>query len=142
MTQIAFQNDVTGALEFTHGSDGRFNVSSRSDARAYYNSRDVGQTYTMVWDHTGAAIGEYSFYLQNTSPTLELVCSNLVINSETSAEKFKLFFVTGVAGDGATVTPTNLNKGSSNAAAATALESAGGQKGASVITARRNSSYS
>ena len=134
MTEITFQNDKTGALERAHGSDGRLNVSSRSDTHGYYISRAQAQSYSLVCDHTNAAVGEYSMYLQNTSTTgLDLVVSSIGINSTTAAI-FKLWFVTGVAGDGATITPTNLNKSSSNDAAATALESAAGTSISNLTT--------
>ena len=126
MTKIQMENDVTGALESVRGSDNRFNVSSRSDPRGYYISRDQEQCYSMVFSHTAAVDGQYSFYLRNDSPDKDIVVSSVGLNCDTADTRFKLHFVTGTAGDGVAVVPVNLNRTSSNAAVATALEDGGG----------------
>ena len=66
MSRIEFKNDKTRATEETEGSDGRLNVSARSDERGYYNSRDEGQCYTMTYIHRLPADGELSFSLSTT----------------------------------------------------------------------------
>lgn len=126
MARIEYINDETGSFQEAAGSDNRLNVSSRSDNRAYYNSRDDEQCYTIVYTHLAATDAEFSFYLKNTSSTLTMVVSSVGVNCDTVDTRFKLWFVTGTASNGASVTPTNLNRHSSNAADATALESAGG----------------
>lgn len=126
MARIEFKNDMTRAIEEVEGSDGRFNVSSRSDPRPYYNSRDEGQSYTLTFDHATAGDGEYSFYLQNTSTTKVLVVSSIGLNA-TNIARFKLWEVTGTAGNGVSRTPKNTNLTSPNdAAAGTALHDGGG----------------
>lgn len=121
MAQIQFPSDVTGAHETLHGSDGRANVSSRSDARVYYNSRDVGRTFTMSFDDLDAAAGDYVAYLKNTDTNgRQLVIHKYKIAS-TIAGAAKVSFVTGTAAGGSTITPVNTNKGSSIAASATVL---------------------
>ncbi len=126
MTRIQYIDDESGNFGEAHGSDGRLNVSSRSDARAYYNSRDKELCFTVPFTHTAASDGEVSVWWQNTSATKELVISSVGINCDTVDTRFKLWFVTGVGADGAVVTPTNLNRQSSRAAEANARESAGG----------------
>lgn len=113
MPRIDYINDVTGSLQEVRGSDSRLNVSARADARAYYNSRDVEQTYTVVFDHQGAAAAEYSVYWQNVSKTDTLVISSIGVNS-VNASRIKLWFVTGTAAGGTVLTPTNTNKHSSS----------------------------
>ena len=126
MARIEFKNDVTRATEETEGSDGRLNVSSRVDGRAYYISRDQGQCYSMSFEHTTAGDGEYSFYLQNTSTDKELVVAIVDLNC-TNISRFKLWEVTGTAANGAARVPKNTNLTSSNdAAASTALHDGGG----------------
>lgn len=126
MARIEYRNDRTRAIEEAEGSDGRLNVSSRSDFRPYYNSRDEGQCYTMTFTHTAAANGEYSFYLQNTSTDKTLVVSSIGVNA-TNIAKLKLWEVTGTAANGVARTPKNTNFTSPNDAAAnTALEDGGG----------------
>jgi len=122
--RIEVKSDITGANEEIEGSDNRFNVSSRSDSRFYYNSRDKGQSYSMTWAAVTPADGEYSFYLKNTSTSKTLVIHSIGVNADDLA-KFKLWTVTGTAANGASVTPTNLNLSSSNAAAVTALHDGG-----------------
>ncbi len=119
MTQIQFPGDVTGAIQITHGSDGRLNVSSRSDERIYYNSRDRGQTYVWTSFDSGAAVTEYSIYVQNTSATLNLVIKEIIL-SPGVAMTFKIATVTGVA-TGTPITGFNLNRNSGNAASANAF---------------------
>ena len=126
MARIEYKNDVTRSLEEAEGSDGRLNVSSRSDERAYYNSRDEGQTYTMTFDHASAADGQYSFYLQNTSTDKTLVVSSVGLNA-TNIARLKLWHVTGTAANGVARVPHNTNFASPNdAAASTALHDGGG----------------
>lgn len=117
MARIEYTNDKTKGTEEAQGSDGRLNVSARSDDRAYYNSRDEGQCYTMVFDHQGAVAAEYSAYLKNTSTTKDLVITNITLNA-VQAARIKLWFVTGTAAGGTVKTPVNLNKASNNDAAA------------------------
>ncbi|KKL99940.1 hypothetical protein LCGC14_1809440, partial [marine sediment metagenome] len=124
-------DDVTGNFQEAHGSDSRLNVSSRADNRAYYNSRDRGQCYTLVYDHPSAADNQYSFYLKNTSTTKALVVSSVGLNSDDVAI-MELLYVTGSVVNGVSFTPTNLNKSSSNDADATALEDGGGTAISSV----------
>ncbi len=125
MTEITYQNDVHGSLQRTQGSDGRLNVSSRTDGRGYYNSRDLGQSYSVSFSHPLSAAGEYSFYFKNNSTSKHFVVSDLDIHSDLGG-RFKLWFVTGTGGDGVSVTPTNLNRNSNNDADATVLEDGAG----------------
>jgi len=125
MAKIEYKNDITRAFEEAEGSDGRLNVSSRSDSRAYYNSRDMKQTYSVVYDHQGAVAGEQSFYLKNTSETKTMVVVHAGLNSAENS-RIKMCFVSGTAAGGAVITPTNTNKASSNKAAALVMEGASG----------------
>ena len=133
MTEITYQNDVSGSLQKAQGSDGRLNVSSRYDTRAYYNSRDEGQSYTAAFNFTASAAGEYAAYLKNTSTTKELVISHIGINSIV-ASGFKLATVTGTAAAGTALIPFNNNMSSNNDAAATAMEGAAAASGITGLT--------
>lgn len=133
MARIEFKNDVTRAQEEMEGSDGRANVSSRSDGRRYYTSRDQAQAYAMTFEHSSAADGEYTMYLKNTSPTRRLVISDVGIYASNVA-RMKLWFVTGTATGGVARTPHNLNKASSNAAEVTAISDQGGTAIAGLTT--------
>lgn len=113
---IEVKNDKTGAKEDVQGSDGRFNTSSRSDSRAYYNSRDKMQTYTAVYDHQSAVAAEQSVYMKNTSESKTLVLTHAGLNAEENC-RVRLCFVSGTAAGGSEVTPTNTNKSSSFTAA-------------------------
>ena len=125
MARIEFKNDISRALEEAEGSDGRMNVSSRSDERAYYNSRDEGQCYSITFEHSASGDGQYSLYLQNTSTVKTLVVSSVGVNADNIA-RIKLWSVTGTAGDGVAVIPKNLNLASPNDAAVTCLNDGGG----------------
>jgi len=121
MARIEYINDVTGSLQEARGSDSRLNTSSRSDARSYYNSRDQEQAYTMPFDASLASTLVIAYW-KNTSTTNDLVISSIDVHPDAIAE-VQLYFVTGTAADGTSVTPTNLNKSSSKDAASTSLES-------------------
>jgi hypothetical protein len=134
MTTITFPDDVTGAIQIAHGSDGRLNVSSRSDERIYYNSRDEGQTYIWTSFDSAAAADEYSIYLQNTSTSKNLIIKDIRL-SPGVAMTFKIATVTGTAG-GSAITGYNLNRNSGNDASANAWGDAAvtGLTEAQVIT--------
>ena len=92
------------------------------------------QTYAFTWDLQDAESTEEACYLKNTSATGKtLVVSSVGINSNIAA-RFKLKFVTGTATSGASITPTNLNKTSSNAATVDAQEGAGAASGIGSLT--------
>lgn len=97
----------------------RLNVSSRSDDRIYYISRDNGDAYTMTSVDTPSAGGEVNFYFKNTSTTQKFYIKDLIMGAADLAI-FKLWKVTGT-GSGTAVTPTNLNFTSGNVASATVL---------------------
>lgn len=125
MARIEYKNDMTRALEEMEGNAGRANVSSRTDGRRYYISRDQGQAYSMTFEHSAAADGQYSMYLQNTSPTRTMVVSAIGLNAD-NIVRIKLWQVTGTATNGVAQVPHNLNAQSSNAAEVTALHDGGG----------------
>lgn len=129
MARIEYKNDTTRAIEEMEGSDGRANVSSRSDNRAYYNARDKGAHYTLPFDFQSAASGEYAVYWKNTSTSEDLVVSSIGVNSAVAA-RIKLWFVTGTAAAGTVLEPTNTNSNSGNDAPATAME--GGSAGTGI----------
>jgi hypothetical protein len=125
MARIEVKNDITRGIEEIEGSDGRLNVSARSDGRVYYISRDAGQAYAGTFEHSAAADGQYSFYLQNTSPTKRMVIRSVGVNAD-AISRVKLHFVTGTAANGVAVVPRNLNGASPNDAACTFLNDGGG----------------
>ena len=132
--RLQYIDDVKGNFQETHGSDSRLNTSARADGRRYYNSRDSGQTYSFTWTFADTSATETAAYLKNTSTNgKHLVIISIGLNSEKNV-RFKLNFVTGTAANGTAVTPTNLNKTSSNAAAATAEEGAGAAAGIGNLT--------
>ena len=122
--EIEFANDVTNAQEKTRGSDGRLNVSSRSDNRSYYVSRDESEAFSLVWDDASSAAGDYIVYWKNTDVTgRKLILEAVGLNS-TNACSFKLSTVTGTA-SGASITPVCLNRSQPRSASAITIEAAG-----------------
>jgi hypothetical protein len=119
--KIDYLNDTTGSKQEAHGSDGRLNVSSRSDERIYYNSRDFGQSYSLSFDDASSDSGDFVCSLFNTDSTgKQMIIHSIEISSDANV-KMKLVKVTGTAAGGAVAaTPFNLNMEKSNAAAATA----------------------
>jgi len=98
----------------------RGDVSARSAPRAMYSARDEGLSFAAIYHFTAAA-GEYVAYLKNTSSTKNLFLHRLVIGGVNSV-LWKLFFVTGTAAAGATVTATPTNKAKSIPAEVIAMD--------------------
>ncbi len=114
--KIKFSNDVTNAEEEARGSDGRLNVSSRQDSRAYYNSRDEGLTFSVVHTMASVATDEFFSYWRNASTTKTLVISSVSVWGG-EPMSFKMHFMDATAATGGTeVVPTNLNAASSKSA--------------------------
>lgn len=113
--KLRFSNDVTNAEEEARGSDGRLNVSSRSDSRAYYNSRDNGLAFSLAYEMTLCADDEFLVYWRNASTDKDLVIHKIVVAGG-EAMRVKLHSVTGTAASGTELTPTNLNLASGKAA--------------------------
>jgi len=123
--KIQFTSDSSGSEEQMKGSDGRANVSSRTDSRAYYNSRDKSEAFSLVWDDASSAAGDYVVYWKNTDTTgRTLVLESVGLNSEQAAS-FKLAVVTGTAAAGSTISPFCLNRATPKSAQAVAMEAAG-----------------
>jgi len=124
MATISFTHDVTGNLQQAKGSDSRLNVSSRSDSRSYYNSRDQQEAYSLVWEDADSATGDYILYWKNTDTQgRALVIDSVGLNSSALAQ-FKLATVTGTA-SGVTVLPSCLNRSAPRVASASCVEAAG-----------------
>ena len=111
MVQVQVKSDKTGAEERVEGSDNRFNTSSRSDGRGYYNSRDESESYSAIFDDANASGGDYVLYVKNdTADGKHMVIRSVGVNCEAAGSSFALLTVTGTPAGGATVTPTNLNQ--------------------------------
>lgn len=115
MSLLDFFNDRTGAREVAHGTDGRINVSARSDSRAYYNSRDKKKTYSLAFDDSVCSAGDFNVALFNDDVSDKLVVRSIGVNALNLAG-FKLHQVTGTAAGGAVAaTPVNLHLGEADA---------------------------
>ena len=122
--EIAYQSDSGGGDERARGSDNRLNVSSRSDSRSYYASRDASQAFSLSWDDSSSAAGDFIVYWKNTDATgKKLILHKADLNSVNNGS-FKIWTVTGTAA-GATATPVCLNFSAPQSANATCIEAAG-----------------
>lgn len=119
--EISFANDVTNAIERARGSDGRINVSARSDSRAYYNSRDEQSMYTLTGEDASSADGDFVLYWKNTAQDgRHLVITKLVMWSEGAHAWILHQGNATVATGGVATTPKNLNLANPKSAPATA----------------------
>ena len=113
MPRIQYVGDDGTGFDEVQGSDRRFNVSSRSDGRAYYNSRDRSEAYVATFDDAKATAADYVFYLKNTKTDgKHLVIQHVGLNCESVSAVFKMVLVdSSVApSGGTTITPTNNNQ--------------------------------
>lgn len=121
--EIDFRSDSSGGDERAQGSDNRLNVSSRSDGRGYYNSRDASESYTLPFSDLNCTTGDVVVYLRNDkSDGKHMVIRSASINSDT-AVGFEFVTLTGTAAGGAVnATPVNMNQaGVARTATATAV---------------------
>lgn len=132
MPRIQYINDETGSFQETHGSDSRLNVSSRSDARSFYVSRDNGQSYVLHIEDDDAVAGDLIGYLRNDSKNKRLYVRAIEISCE-NVSTIKIGFADSTAPTGTLVTPVNLNRASSNDADVTAVGN-GAVGGAAIET--------
>ena len=122
--EIKYQNDANGGDERARGSDNRLNVSSRGDSRSYYASRDNSAAFSLSWDDSTSAAGDFIVYWKNTDATgKKLVIHTVELNSANDCS-FKVWTVTGSA-SGATATPVCLNFSAPQSANAEAIQAAG-----------------
>jgi hypothetical protein len=96
----------------------RGNVSSKTNPRIFYISRDDQQAYNAIMDSAySATAGDYVFYYKNTSTTRNCFIRQMEFHSVQSV-KWRIWEVTGTAAAGTTITPSNLNLSSGLAAEA------------------------
>ena len=116
------EHDVTGNNQPIKGSDNRLNVSSRSDGRRYYNSRDLSQTYTLPFDDAACSAGDFNVALFNNRTDGKSMVISVVNVNALAVASFKIHEVTGTAAGGAVATvPYRENRAKTpNAATVTA----------------------
>ena len=99
----------------------RLNVSSKSNPRAFYISRDDGLAFNVASVDVDADAGDIICYVKNTSTTRNLYVRQIHYGS-LNAALWKTWQVTGTAG-GTEISPGNLNLTSGKSAEATAFGS-------------------
>jgi len=97
----------------------RLDVSARVASRPLYAARDGGLSFSAIY-HGTAAAGDYVAYLKNTSSSKNLFIGDISIGAVETV-LWKMFFVTGTAAAGESVTPTPTNRSKSIPAEATAM---------------------
>jgi len=103
-------------------ADNALLVDAHTIPRGAFVSEQDGQTY--AWTSTDAtSAAEESIYVQNTSSDSELHIDKIIL-AGVEATVHAVLLVTGGTPAGTTITGVNMNKGSSNTAAATALGNA------------------
>lgn len=118
--EVEYVSDQGSGVEKTKGSDGRLNVSARTDERRYYSSRDDSQAFSLTWQDASTATGDYVLYWQNTATDgRHLVIDAIGLNSQYAAD-FELWVVTGTAAGGVATAPVCMNRAVPKSAAATA----------------------
>jgi len=119
--ELAISHDKTGNDQKVKGSDNRLNVSSRSDSRAYYASRDDSSVFSLIWQDASSEAGQFVAYWKNDDTTgRSLVVRNVGLNSENDST-FKLHRVTGTASGGTASAPACENQQTPKIAPATAM---------------------
>ena len=119
---IRYSDDQGRGLADVAGSDGRLNVSSRSDARAYYNSRDEHLVFAVPFLVTLMDADEDFVAWRNASDDKTLVISYLNM-ALFEAGDVEWHVGTGTPAAGTTIVPVNLNQGSKRSAPTDGAES-------------------
>ena len=99
----------------------RLDVSSRSDARIYYISRDNGDAYTWSSGTYDAAAGDTILLVKNTSTTQRLHIKKISLSADVESRVVIHVPTSEVTPTGTAITGVNLNSTSGNSAAATAI---------------------
>ena len=86
----------------------RLNVSSKTQPRAFYVSRDEGRAYNAVFEDMTCAAGDTVAYAKNNSSDRLLIIDSIEFHSAENV-KWKVFSVTGTAASGETIVASNLN---------------------------------
>lgn len=119
---IRYSDDKGAGLAEVHGSDGRLNVSSRSDSRAYYNSRDAHLTFAVPFLVTLMDAAEVFVAWRNASDDKELVVSAVTLALFEAGDN-EWHVGTGTPAAGTTIVPVNMNQGSARSAPTDGSES-------------------
>lgn len=119
---FTIEDGLTGKTASITTKGNRLKTDSSSGARAYFISRDNGDTYSITARATAAA-GEYHLYFMNTSTTKKFYVKSIRVGSAVLAT-FKITKVTGTAGGAGAIPITNLNMTSGNTAEADATGNA------------------
>lgn len=128
MTRQQYLNANNSQIEEVRGSDGRADVSARADGRGYYNSRDEGESFSLVFNDDNCSVGDYVVYIKNTKTDgKHMVIRSASANSDSNSA-FEFVQVSGDPGGGAVAaTPFNLNPAkftkAANVSAFTVIES-------------------
>lgn len=121
--RLEFKDKKTGNKSEAEGSDGRLDVSSRTDGRPYFVSRDDSLDFLAPFEDASAAAGDYCAYIKNDDITgKDLVVNRITLGSANAAE-FKVWVVTGTA-SGTSETASSTNRNPSGSANATVISDA------------------
>ena len=94
MPRIQFLDRSDGSFGEAKGSDSRLDVSSRSDGRGYYNSRDNSESYSLLFDDANASANDFVVYLRNDKTDgKHIVIRSASVNGEV-VSKFSFVKVT------------------------------------------------
>ena len=111
----------TGSLLGISKTGNRGDVSSRSNERIYYISRDSGQSYMWASGTYDAGAGDTILLVKNTSTTRNLYIKAIWISTDTETRVVVHIPTSEVTPTGTSITGRNMNSASSNAAEATAI---------------------
>ena len=135
---IRYSDDQGRGLADVQGSNGRLNVSSRSDARAYYNSRDAHLAFAVPFLVTLMDAAEVFVAWRNASDDKELVISGVTLALFEAGDN-EWHVGTGTPAAGTTIVPVNLNQGSARSAPTDGSESVMMGTGTTPITGMTSS---
>lgn len=123
---MAFIEDGKGSgRKCSVSSVQRLNVSSKTQPRIFYASRDFGLAYNMVCESASTAAGAYTLYLKNSSTTANMFVSVIEFHSIENT-KWKIWQVSGTAAGGTSNVPAELNLSKSIPADVVAMDNSGG----------------
>ena len=115
MSNVLIEDGKGRGFKASVSSVNRLNVSSKSNPRAYYNSRD-GEMYTFHSSYS-ASSGDVVLYIKNDNPDKNFVVTGIWLGGANAAV-WEFFQASGTA-TGTDVTGVQLNFTSGNTAQAT-----------------------
>lgn len=85
MSEFLIEDGKGRGYKASVSSVNRLNVSSKTNARIYYNSRETGDAFSFTSDYSACSC-DYVIYIKNDNETKNMVISDICVSAANSAK--------------------------------------------------------